>query len=220
MCVCVLTDPGQLCVFIVLNCTHACKYLSSDPGLKCLASAYNLSGRVCVCGGGGSKTLAQATQDIKNDLCAYRVNPCLLYRTPRNNPASGFCWCSPVLLFPLVLLSCSNDGEEADTVQGESVASCSSAQNLYSNSALLCCLSPLNRICELWRFSLQRCQSIWNIVAPHNSRKWNPSAIIFPCSRWHPGMDADLVKWAICLLKQLNPIDWVAALLAVNIYNT
>lgn len=49
---------------------------------------------MCVCGGGGIKTLAQATQDIKNDLCAYRVIVLIhvyCIEHLENNPASGFC---------------------------------------------------------------------------------------------------------------------------------
>lgn len=73
VCVCVLrdmTDLGQLCVYgpQVLGCTHACKYLSPDPGQKCLASAHNLPSQS---GRGGIKPVTQATQDIKNQQRAH-----------------------------------------------------------------------------------------------------------------------------------------------------
>lgn len=147
------------------------------------------------------------------------------HRTPLN-PAADFCWRLPLLLCLFLLLSCYNNEnvcaffteEEDDTVAHVPNAQIRDRNFTFQEpSSFPFAFSKQELWDELWRFSLQRCQSIWITVAPHNSRKWNCGAIIFLCSGCPAGMAADLVKWAICLLKQLDLIDRAVASLMVNI---
>ncbi len=119
-CVCVLsdvTDPGQVCVFIVLRSSAAHKLVNTYP-LTLDQSVWHLHtiwhpslrgvGCVCVCVC-VCNTYTSKTKTLKMNPVLIRVYPCLLYWTLQN-PAAGFCCRLPLLPFPFVLLSCSNNG--------------------------------------------------------------------------------------------------------------
>lgn len=84
VCVCVCVERCDwtgtaVCVYSpqVLGWTHACKYLSSDPEQKCLASVNNLASW-SVGGGVSLNYLHKQHKTLKISPVLIRVNPCLL----------------------------------------------------------------------------------------------------------------------------------------------
>lgn len=143
-----------MCVYSpqVLSCTHACKYLSSDPGQKCLASAHNLasqSGR----GGGGGHTYTSNTLHRKSALCSFMLIHvyCIKHLAMLQ---LALVVILPFLLFPFALPSCYNDGNvcmfsQDDAAQPNVLHHGQTHRGMTEPGFLSYPLLSLSRLCEM-----------------------------------------------------------------------